>query len=208
MRKHPRFAQATFSVVIAISTLTSFFASAASAAGRRIPAAAIHAVTHRHHLRHARRNPAALLAAERRVAHQRAVAHRAALHRAAERRAAEHRAAARWAAAHRAALRLSAARLADARHAAGAVRLAHAEIPAGGVWRQLRSCESGGNYREDSGNGYYGAYQFSLSTWRAMGGAGLPNQAPYTVQDTLAERLQANGGWHSWPSCSVQLGLG
>ena len=31
----------------------------------------------------------------------------------------------------------------------------------GGVWAVLRQCESGGNYADDTGNGYYGAYQFA-----------------------------------------------
>ena len=29
----------------------------------------------------------------------------------------------------------------------------------------LRLCESGGNYQTNTGNGYYGAYQFSIATW-------------------------------------------
>ena len=32
----------------------------------------------------------------------------------------------------------------------------HLFVPLGGVWSQLRSCESGGNYSADTGNGYYG----------------------------------------------------
>ena len=30
---------------------------------------------------------------------------------------------------------------------------------------RLRLCESGGNYQTNTGNGYYGAYQFLISTW-------------------------------------------
>lgn len=30
---------------------------------------------------------------------------------------------------------------------------------------KLRQCESGGNYRINTGNGFYGAYQFMISTW-------------------------------------------
>lgn len=34
------------------------------------------------------------------------------------------------------------------------------------TWLQkLRQCESGGNYRTNTGNGFYGAYQFMISTW-------------------------------------------
>lgn len=33
---------------------------------------------------------------------------------------------------------------------------------------KLRMCESGGNYQRNSGNGYYGAYQFLPSTWNSV----------------------------------------
>ncbi len=79
--------------------------------------------------------------------------------------------------------------------------------PAGGVWYELRLCESGGNYAENSGNGYYGAYQFSLSTWYGLGFTGLPSQATPATQDRAAQVLQAESGWGQWPSCSAQLGL-
>jgi Transglycosylase-like domain len=77
----------------------------------------------------------------------------------------------------------------------------------GGVWLQLRLCESGNNYGENTGNGYYGAYQFSLSTWESIGYSGLPSNAPPAVQDQAAEKLQALAGWGQWPACSAELGL-
>ena len=63
--------------------------------------------------------------------------------------------------------------------------------PLGGVWAELRQCESGGNYAIDTGNGFYGAYQFSAATWHGLGFTGLPNQAPPAVQDEAAVELQA-----------------
>jgi len=72
---------------------------------------------------------------------------------------------------------------------------------------KLRECESGDNYSADTGNGYYGAYQFSLSTWQALGYSGLPSQAPPAVQDQAARRLQSEYGWGQWPACSAMLGL-
>ena len=78
---------------------------------------------------------------------------------------------------------------------------------AGGVWAALRQCESGGNYAEDSGNGYYGAYQFSVGTWQSLGYGGLPSSAPPAVQDAAARALQARSGWGQWPVCSQKLGL-
>ncbi len=77
----------------------------------------------------------------------------------------------------------------------------------GGVWLQLRLCESGNNYGEDTGNGYYGAYQFALSTWLSLGYSGLPSDASPAVQDQAAQKLQALAGWGQWPACSAELGL-
>jgi len=78
---------------------------------------------------------------------------------------------------------------------------------AGGVWYELRMCESGDNYAENTGNGYYGAYQFALSTWESLGFTGLPSDASPATQDQAAEELQAEYGWSPWPACSAELGL-
>jgi hypothetical protein len=59
----------------------------------------------------------------------------------------------------------------------------------------------------DTGNGYYGAYQFAPTTWWALGYQGLPNAAPARVQDRAARRLQRISGWSAWPVCSVIVGL-
>ncbi len=77
----------------------------------------------------------------------------------------------------------------------------------GGVWSELRHCESGGNYADDTGNGYYGAYQFSLGTWHGLGFSGLPSSAAPAVQDQAAQELQARSGWGQWPACSRKLRL-
>jgi hypothetical protein len=73
---------------------------------------------------------------------------------------------------------------------------------------KLRSCESGGNYRANTGNGYYGAYQFALSTWRGLGYGGRPDQASPATQDAAVRQLQARSGWGQWPACSRRYGLG
>lgn len=72
---------------------------------------------------------------------------------------------------------------------------------------RLRVCESGGNYAANSGNGYYGAYQFSLRTWQSLGYQGYPHKNPPKVQDEAARRLQAAEGWDPWPYCADRLGL-
>jgi hypothetical protein len=74
------------------------------------------------------------------------------------------------------------------------------------VWRRLRNCEAGGRYTANSGNGYYGAYQFSARTWRGLGYQGLPHQAPPEIQDEAARKLQARSGWGQWPACSRRIG--
>jgi len=76
----------------------------------------------------------------------------------------------------------------------------------GDVWAKLRRCESGGRYDINTGNGFYGAYQFVPSTWRGLGFAGMPHQAPPEVQDEAARRLQARSGWGQWPVCSRRIG--
>ncbi|MGM7424270.1 MULTISPECIES: transglycosylase family protein [unclassified Cellulosimicrobium] len=77
----------------------------------------------------------------------------------------------------------------------------------GGVWGALAQCESGGNPATNTGNGYYGLYQFSLSTWQAMGGSGLPSEASAAEQTQRAQALQARSGWGQWPACARKLGL-
>ena len=79
--------------------------------------------------------------------------------------------------------------------------------PSGSVWDKLAQCESGGNWSINTGNGYYGGLQFSLSTWRAYGGKGYPHQASREEQIRIAKKLQAAAGWGSWPACSSKLGL-
>jgi len=73
-------------------------------------------------------------------------------------------------------------------------------------WQALRQCESGGNYSTDTGNGYYGAYQFSASTWHSLGYSGLPSQASPATQDQAAQQLRQRSSSSQWPSCSSQLG--
>jgi hypothetical protein len=79
-------------------------------------------------------------------------------------------------------------------------------VPAGDVWARLRRCESGGRYDRNSGNGFYGAYQFLPSTWRSLGLPGMPHRAAPEVQDAAARKLQARSGWGQWPVCSRRIG--
>ena len=52
-------------------------------------------------------------------------------------------------------------------------------------WAALAQCESGGNWRGQLGNGYYGGlYQFSAGTWQRVGGAGDCRTQPSREQQT------------------------
>ncbi len=74
---------------------------------------------------------------------------------------------------------------------------------------RLRSCE--GSYASNTGNGYYGAYQFNVGSWRTNAPADyanvLPSDAPPSVQDITAATYYKKSGWRPWPACSAKLGL-
>ncbi len=74
------------------------------------------------------------------------------------------------------------------------------------TWERLAGCESGGNWTLNSGNGYYGGLQFSLATWRDVGGTGYPHLASKAEQIKRGELLQARYGWGQWPYCANLLG--
>jgi resuscitation-promoting factor RpfB len=75
-----------------------------------------------------------------------------------------------------------------------------ADVPA--ALERIAQCESGGNPRAVSPGGQYrGKYQFSRTTWRALGGSGDPADAPEWLQDRLALKLYRQRGSAPWPNC-------
>jgi hypothetical protein len=81
-----------------------------------------------------------------------------------------------------------------------------------GLWLALAKCESGANPKRNSGNGYYGAYQFSQSTWEGFKGtrfAPTPLQATWAEQTFVAYRiwLHPKQGWkNGFPGCGKKMG--
>lgn len=78
------------------------------------------------------------------------------------------------------------------------------------VWDQVAACESSGNWSINTGNGYYGGLQFSLSTWKYFGGqeyASYPHQATKAEQIAIARRTLYAQGPGAWPVCSTRAGL-
>ena len=68
-------------------------------------------------------------------------------------------------------------------------------------WRALARCESGGNPNAVNPAGYYGLYQFSVSTWHAVGGRGNPTDYGYWEQTKRAWILYKGSGSSPWPYC-------
>jgi hypothetical protein len=90
---------------------------------------------------------------------------------------------------------------------AQAAREAEAAAERDAMWERLAGCESGHNWSINTGNGYYGGLQFSLSSWQWVGGSGYPHRASRAEQIRRAEILLSRQGWNAWPSCSRQLGF-
>lgn len=67
----------------------------------------------------------------------------------------------------------------------------------------IRACESGGDYTTNTGNGFYGAYQFDRGTWASVGGSGVASDAPPAEQDLRAAMLMARSGSSPWPVCGA-----
>ena len=62
-------------------------------------------------------------------------------------------------------------------------------------------CESGGDYTTDTGNGYYGAYQFDQGTWDAYAPAGYQGVNPATAPPAVQDQTAASVPYDAWPSC-------
>jgi len=65
----------------------------------------------------------------------------------------------------------------------------------------IAECESGGDPTTNTGNGFYGKYQFTLETWAAVGGTGNPAAASEAEQDRRATMLYEQAGSSPWPVC-------
>lgn len=73
-------------------------------------------------------------------------------------------------------------------------------------WAALARCESGGRADAVSSTGkYHGLYQFSVATWQAVGGAGLPSEASADEQTARAKMLYNRSGAGQWPHCGKNL---
>ena len=71
----------------------------------------------------------------------------------------------------------------------------------------LGTCESGMTATRNSGNGYYGAFQFSIGTWNSMGtGYARADLAPMEVQIDAVQRLLSRSSiFTQFPGCARKM---
>jgi hypothetical protein len=74
-------------------------------------------------------------------------------------------------------------------------------VPFDGYLTRIARCESGLRWKINTGNGFYGGLQFTLPSWRAVGGSGYPHRASPLEQKYRAVRLSRLQGWGAWPVC-------
>lgn len=67
---------------------------------------------------------------------------------------------------------------------------------------RVAECESGGDWSINTGNSFYGGMQFTLGSWKAVGGRGMPHEASRLEQSYRAVRLLKVQGPGAWPVCS------
>jgi hypothetical protein len=72
-------------------------------------------------------------------------------------------------------------------------------------WDAVADCESGGDWHINTGNGFYGGLQFTISSWRGVGGSGMPHQNSREEQIYRGELLLASQGRGAWPVCGRYL---
>jgi uncharacterized protein YabE (DUF348 family) len=79
----------------------------------------------------------------------------------------------------------------------------------GAQWDSLSRCEAGGNWADNTGNGFYGGVQFDQNTWERQGGLRYAPRADLATREeqiAIAEVTRARQGWGAWPVCSGRAG--
>ncbi|WP_068396699.1 transglycosylase family protein [Kribbia dieselivorans] len=106
--------------------------------------------------------------------------------------------------------RVAGVAVAGAATVAGGLLVAPSSANAATVWDRVAACESGGNWRINTGNGFYGGLQFHPRTWLGYGGgryAAYAHQATKAQQIAIAQKVLQAQGPGAWPVCSRRAGL-
>lgn len=70
---------------------------------------------------------------------------------------------------------------------------------------RIAGCESGHRWHIATGNGFFGGLQFTLGTWRSVGGVGYPHWASRLTQKYRAMLVYfRRGSWADWPICGYR----
>ena len=71
----------------------------------------------------------------------------------------------------------------------------------------LGNCESGMRPETNTGNGFYGAFQFTIGTWNAMNtGYDRADLAPLDVQIAAVQKLLSRSSiWTQFPGCAAKM---
>jgi hypothetical protein len=71
----------------------------------------------------------------------------------------------------------------------------------------LGSCEAGMDPTKNTGNGYYGAFQFSYGTWKRLNtGYERADLAPIEVQEAAVKQLlQGSSIYNQFPGCARKM---
>ncbi|MEW5354544.1 transglycosylase family protein [Streptomyces sp. 16-176A] len=68
-------------------------------------------------------------------------------------------------------------------------------------WDAIAACESGGDWKANTGNGYFGGLQFRQSSWIAAGGLKYAPRADLATREEqiiVAKRLAVLQGMSAW----------
>jgi len=70
---------------------------------------------------------------------------------------------------------------------------------------RIASCESDQNWHINTGNGFYGGLQFTIGTWKSVGGPSLPHYTSELEQKYRAVLVyNRRGNWGDWPVCGYR----
>jgi resuscitation-promoting factor RpfB len=75
-------------------------------------------------------------------------------------------------------------------------------------WDAVAACESGGNWHDNTGNGFYGGLQFDSGTWLANGGGKYAQRADLASREQqidIATKVYDARGSSPWPVCGSNL---
>jgi hypothetical protein len=116
------------------------------------------------------------------------------------------RAHSRWRSTHPAAEKAHRRLVERARRQAEERRLRNQGSSRESMWRKVASCESGGNWAINTGNGYYGGLQMDESFQRTYGPEfysmwGTADNWPASAQMRAADRAYESRGLGPWPEC-------